>query len=97
MKLPYATAADPGACSRRKLRPIHALLAEVDSVAGMPVIVAELHSMLAPFCLALKAKRAAPGLSDDTAALCRLFQQYCTGVKRTSDNMRHHRRARFWR
>jgi hypothetical protein len=36
--------------------PYHAVMKEADNISGMPVIAAELHSMLAPFALALKKK-----------------------------------------
>ena len=59
MKLRYTPQQIRVLAAEEEASPHHALLAEVDSVAGMPVIVAELHSMLAPFCLALKAKKPA--------------------------------------
>ncbi|HZK25424.1 MAG TPA: DUF3866 family protein [Oscillospiraceae bacterium] len=59
MKLRYTPQQVRVLAVEEEASPQHALMAEAESLVGMPVIAGELHSMLAPFCIALKAKKPA--------------------------------------
>ncbi|MDO4887956.1 MAG: DUF3866 family protein [Actinomycetaceae bacterium] len=64
--------------------PWHDLLRDADSINGMPVIVADLHSALAPVVAAIHARRAGARIAyimDDGAALPAWFSQTCAKLR----------------
>jgi len=85
MKLRYTPLQIPCLAVEEQLSPFHEILAQADNLAGLPVVVAGLHSQIAPIAAAVKAETGGKAkiayIMNDSGALPISFSRLVANLK----------------